>query len=161
MRYNGWLVVLATSLFASTALGFHMRPPRAAWGVARTRHSSKLSTLPRSRRAAAGPVAVESTDAGLVEVVDETGLPHAAVSDWVVFSDLHVSERSLGTCLEALAMVHDSAARRDAGIIFLGDWWHVRGALPVGALNAVMEALSTWTQPVIMLPGNHDQVCYY
>ena len=45
-----------------------------------------------------------------------------------------------------------------AGIIFLGDFWHVRGSLSVELLNRVLKCLKEWTQPVIMIPGNHDQV---
>ena len=44
------------------------------------------------------------------------------------------------------------------GIVFLGDFWHIRGALNVEILNRVMKCLQKWTQPVIMIPGNHDQV---
>ena len=44
-----------------------------------------------------------------------------------------------------------------AGIIFLGDFWHVRGSLSVELLNRVLKCLKEWTQPVIMIPGNHDQ----
>ena len=39
-----------------------------------------------------------------------------------------------------------------------GDFWHVRGALCVDLLNRVLASLKQWTQPVIMIPGNHDQV---
>ena len=47
---------------------------------------------------------------------------------------------------------------RDAGIIFLGDFWHVRGSLEVELLNRVLQSLRQWTVPVVMIPGNHDQV---
>lgn len=43
-----------------------------------------------------------------------------------------------------------------------GDWWETRGTLPVEPLNAVLDELSTWTEaglPMLMLVGNHDQVC--
>lgn len=40
-----------------------------------------------------------------------------------------------------------------------GDFWHVRGALPVHPLNAVIEELQQWDDfPFLMIPGNHDQV---
>jgi hypothetical protein len=39
---------------------------------------------------------------------------------WLAFSDLHVSHRTLGTCLQVLESVHEEAARRGAGILFLG-----------------------------------------
>lgn len=41
---------------------------------------------------------------------------------------------------------------------YTGDWWHIRAALPVEPLNAAIELLSKWTQPTLMLVGNHDQV---
>ena len=77
---------------------------------------------------------------------------------WVIFSDLHVKSSSIDSCEEVLAAVHSEAKKRHAGIIFLGDFWHVRGALSVDLLNRVLRALQMWTQPVIMIPGNHDQV---
>lgn len=61
-------------------------------------------------------------------------------------------------CVEVLRRVHSEAVARDAGILFLGDFWHVRGALPVEPLNAALHEMRAWTQPTVMLPGNHDQV---
>jgi len=53
-----------------------------------------------------------------------------------------------------------AAARRTphTGVLFLGDFWHARGALPVTLLNSVLEVLGDWDVPLLMLPGNHDQV---
>ena len=39
-----------------------------------------------------------------------------------------------------------------------GDFWHVRGSLPVQPLNAVLQEFKSWKQPTLMLVGNHDQV---
>jgi calcineurin-like phosphoesterase family protein len=50
---------------------------------------------------------------------------------------------------------------RKAGIIFLGDFWHSRGALPVELLNMAILQLQTWKCPAIFIPGNHDQVGRY
>jgi hypothetical protein len=83
---------------------------------------------------------------------------HSQVRDWVLFSDLHVKSSSIETCEEVLDLVHAAAVERNAGIVFLGDFWHVRGALNVELLNRVLKCLGRWTQPVIMIPGNHDQV---
>lgn len=101
------------------------------------------------------------------------------VNGWVVFSDLHVSTRTLPVCLEVLRRVHREATERNAGvefgfwpktpllpetrlfppgILFLGDFWHERGSLPVLPLNAVLGELASWTQPALFLVGNHDQV---
>ncbi|BBN06555.1 hypothetical protein MPTK1_3g22150 [Marchantia polymorpha subsp. ruderalis] len=82
----------------------------------------------------------------------------SGVKEWVVFSDLHVSRRTLDSCLQTLKAVHAEASSRDAGIIFLGDFWHARGALPVELLNVVVTELAKWSRPAIFIPGNHDQV---
>ncbi|GJP35138.1 hypothetical protein CLOM_g19653, partial [Closterium sp. NIES-68] len=81
------------------------------------------------------------------------------VQQWVLFSDLHVSRRNAELCAALLKHVHGLAKDRAAGVVFLGDFWHVRGSLPVEALNAVMGVMGPhcWTQPTIMIPGNHDQ----
>ncbi|KAJ7549384.1 hypothetical protein O6H91_07G051300 [Diphasiastrum complanatum] len=86
--------------------------------------------------------------------------PWTKAKTWVVFSDLHFSRRTCDTCLEVLQSVHAEANARDAGIIFLGDFWHSRGALPVELLNMVIAELRTWCCPAIFIPGNHDQVSF-
>ncbi|CAI5980936.1 unnamed protein product [Closterium sp. NIES-64] len=95
-------------------------------------------------------------------VFDPPALPAAfeGVQRWVVFSDLHVSRRNAELCAALLTHVHQLAKDRAAGVVCLGDFWHVRGSLPVEALNAVMHAMgpAVWTQPTLMIPGNHDQV---
>jgi DNA repair exonuclease SbcCD nuclease subunit len=80
------------------------------------------------------------------------------ITQWVVFSDLHVRRSSVSTCLEVLAKVHEEAARRGAGVLFLGDFWHERGNIPVQPLSEIMAAFNSWRQPMLMLVGNHDQV---
>jgi DNA repair exonuclease SbcCD nuclease subunit len=76
----------------------------------------------------------------------------------VAFTDLHCSPASLNTCLEVLEEVHRVALERNAGVLFLGDFWHHRGTLRVDCLNAVLEHFRSWEVPMIMIPGNHDQV---
>ncbi|KAL9184023.1 hypothetical protein ACHAXT_002109 [Thalassiosira profunda] len=83
---------------------------------------------------------------------------HSHCTKWVIFSDLHVMPSTLPTCLKVLDAVHDAALRRDAGILFLGDFWHHRGFVRVDCLNAVLEAMGRWTVPSILIPGNHDQI---
>ena len=83
---------------------------------------------------------------------------HERVKRWILFSDLHVKLSSIETCEKVLDIVNIEACRREAGVIFLGDFWHVRGALNVALLNRVMRSLRKWEVPVIMIPGNHDQV---
>ncbi|CAM9325553.1 unnamed protein product, partial [Ectocarpus sp. 12 AP-2014] len=115
-------------------------------------------------------VSPPSATAALVEKASETataavfnmsadGLAHAEMKEWLVFSDLHVSPASLAVSLEVLDRVNEEAMKRSAcGIAFLGDFWHARGSLKVDLLVPVMERLATWTRPVVMIPGNHDQV---
>ena len=83
---------------------------------------------------------------------------HTKTTRWILFSDLHVKLSSIETCEEVLDIVYEEASKRDAGIVFLGDFWHVRGALNVELLNRVLKSLEKWRCPVIMIPGNHDQV---
>lgn len=45
------------------------------------------------------------------------------------------------------------------GTPLVGDFWEERAVLPVEALNRVLEEVSLWCRPTIMLVGNHDQVC--
>ncbi|KAK9914871.1 hypothetical protein WJX75_001641 [Coccomyxa subellipsoidea] len=79
------------------------------------------------------------------------------VKRWVVFSDLHVSHKTVDIACQVLRRVRKEAEARDAGVLFLGDFWHVRGSLPVGPLNRVLEEFRQWRQPTLMLVGNHDQ----
>ncbi len=80
------------------------------------------------------------------------------VKKWVTFTDLHCAPATLTTCINVLSAVHAKAKRENAGVLFLGDFWHHRGTVRVDCLNAVLNALSEWEVPMIMLPGNHDQV---
>ncbi len=84
--------------------------------------------------------------------------PHQSSNRWIFFSDLHVRPSSIDTCEQVLNMVHKEAISKSAGIVFLGDFWHTRGVLSVDMLNRILKCLRSWTQPVIMIPGNHDQV---
>ena len=43
------------------------------------------------------------------------------VSKWIVFTDLHVSPRTLDVCLNVLRRVKQEAKAQDAGIVFLGE----------------------------------------
>ena len=70
---------------------------------------------------------------------------------WVMFTDLHVSPTSLNTCMNVLRRVHEVAKEQDAGILFLGDFWHHRGTVRVDCLNAVLNELSDWEVPMIMV----------
>ncbi len=47
---------------------------------------------------------------------------------------------------------------RNVGVLFLGDFWHHRAMIRVDLLNNVLQELSSWQVPLIMIPGNHDQV---
>lgn len=85
---------------------------------------------------------------------------HSQYTQWLIFSDLHVMPSTLSTCLQVLNTIHDTALQQNTntGILFLGDFWHHRGFVRVDCLNAVLETMSKWTVPCIMIPGNHDQI---
>ncbi|CAM9204630.1 unnamed protein product, partial [Laminaria digitata] len=94
-----------------------------------------------------------------IHAMSAEGLAHAEMKEWMVFSDLHVSPSSLDVTLQVLDRVNTEAMKRPAcGIAFLGDFWHARGSLKVDLLVPIMNRLATWTRPVVMIPGNHDQV---
>ena len=65
---------------------------------------------------------------------DALGPDHARCRRWVVFSDLHLNRKTSEVCVDVLRAVHREALARDAGILFLGDFWHARGAIPVEPL---------------------------
>jgi DNA repair exonuclease SbcCD nuclease subunit len=92
------------------------------------------------------------------ETLRQVASCHSRCNRWLIFSDLHVAPSTLPTCLEVLDVVHETAVRSDAGIIFLGDFWHHRGFVRVDCLNAVLRAMGAWRVPSIMIPGNHDQI---
>lgn len=83
---------------------------------------------------------------------------HLSFTKWVVFTDLHCAPSTLETSLQVLDCVQQLALERNAGVLFLGDFWHHRGTLRVDCLNAVLDHLSSWTVPMVLIPGNHDQV---
>jgi predicted MPP superfamily phosphohydrolase len=89
---------------------------------------------------------------------DALGPDHARCRRWVVFSDLHLNRKTSEVCVDVLRAVHREALARDAGILFLGDFWHARGAIPVEPLIEALDAVREWTVPCVMIPGNHDQV---
>jgi ribosomal protein L21E len=96
----------------------------------------------------------------------------ATYKKWVVFTDLHCSAATLPTCLDVLDQVHHAAVNLNvngvgvnaegenekAGVLFLGDFWHHRGSVRFDCLNAILDKFSKWTVPLIMIPGNHDQI---
>lgn len=146
---------LSTSLFATGGLRNKVTSLVSSSGKKKAvTKSTKASGV---RKASTSTViAAESVD---VPLVDAPAL-HKSVSSWVVFSDLHVKPQSIDTCQRVLHKVHEEAVTRQAGIVFLGDFWHVRGALQVELLNRILMSLRSWNSdiPVIMIPGNHDQV---
>ncbi|KAL1503956.1 hypothetical protein AB1Y20_010374 [Prymnesium parvum] len=81
-------------------------------------------------------------------------------SRWVVFSDLHVREDTLPACLAILSQAAAAARERQAGVAFLGDFWHSGATLSTRQLNQVLAALLSWGDgiPLVMIAGNHDQV---
>ena len=88
----------------------------------------------------------------------QTCAHHASIRQWVMFTDLHCAPSTLDTCLQVLQKVHSEAMKCNAGILFLGDFWHHRATIRIDVLNAVLEEFKTWQVPMIMIPGNHDQV---
>ncbi|KAG5184331.1 hypothetical protein JKP88DRAFT_262844 [Tribonema minus] len=147
----------ADSASDGTATTAHVSSSGAAEDNTTTRRSSTRRKPPSTTTAAPLPPPAPPDTPALVTLDDPT-LPHRAVTQWVVFSDLHVGVGSLSVCMEVLDRVRAEAeARPGAGVLFLGDFWHLRGTLRVDLLNAVLARLAAWRAPVVLLPGNHDQ----
>ena len=82
----------------------------------------KAKRKPRSHVVAVGPSSLD-LDSGAPS--PEIATVWTSVREWVVFSDLHVSAKTVGVALEVLRTVHAEAVRRDAGILFLGAQWNL------------------------------------
>ena len=95
-----------------------------------------------------------------LETIQQVTNCHSQYHRWLLFSDLHVMPSTLSTCITVLDTVHEIALKQNSGIIFLGDFWHHRGFVQVNCLNAILASMSNWKVPIIMIPGNHDQVDY-
>ncbi|CAM6128294.1 unnamed protein product [Calypogeia fissa] len=154
-RYGGGRQLIATISTACSELEMPMP----------TKEVPKKKPGPKVRKRAVklqSPGPPPFDDAQQSSALQQVTVPDAAVwskvETWVVFSDLHFSRRTRDTCLQVLEAVHNEAYTRKAGIIFLGDFWHARGALPVELLNIVVAELAKWTCPAVFIPGNHDQV---
>jgi UDP-2,3-diacylglucosamine pyrophosphatase LpxH len=79
----------------------------------------------------------------------------------ILFSDLHLKPESADVCFEVLDAVCALACASDRQVAFLGDFWHVRYALPVDLLNCVSDEMARWQLEGVeahLLPGNHDQI---
>lgn len=79
-----------------------------------------------------------------------------------VFSDLHVRADNTETTLGVVRAMREEALALGASAVgFLGDFFHVRGLMPVTLQNAVVDELDAWARAglrLIVLTGNHDQV---
>lgn len=78
----------------------------------------------------------------------------------LLFSDLHLSQKTFQTSLQVLRRIHAEAIQRNVSIGFLGDFFdHVynKGTLQVDILNELLRFFENeWSVPMIMIPGNHD-----
>ena len=77
------------------------------------------------------------------ETIQQAMMCHSKCRKWLVFSDLHVMPSTLSTCIRVLNEVHVTAQRLDAGILFLGDFWHHRGVVRVSAARPLTFHISS------------------
>lgn len=79
-----------------------------------------------------------------------------------LFSDLHVRADNTETTIGIVRAMREEAIALGARTVgFLGDFYHVRGLMPVTLQNAVVDELDAWARAgrrLIVIPGNHDQV---
>lgn len=86
------------------------------------RCKSELTTLATVRRNAADMAAAGRTPVNELATGDckLKGKRWDKVDKWVMFSDLHVSVKTLDVCIRVLQKIKREAAARKAGILFLG-----------------------------------------
>lgn len=80
---------------------------------------------------------------------------------FILFTDLHVSAKTLDRALALLAYVRGCAIENEAHVVCLGDFWDQRASLNVRQLDAVQREFEAWRAAgvhLILIPGNHDQV---
>jgi len=71
------------------------------------------------------PSTMRNTTAVAAAATTPKGKRWETVKEWVMFSDLHVSVKSLDVCVSVLRKVKKEAAARKAGILFLGQYMNV------------------------------------
>lgn len=81
----------------------------------------------------------------------------------IIFSDLHLEEKSKAVALDVLRRVPAVCkARNDDHVAMLGDFWNVRHTLPVKLLIEARDIMQSWFENGVsrfdVLVGNHDQV---
>jgi DNA repair exonuclease SbcCD nuclease subunit len=79
----------------------------------------------------------------------------------ILFSDLHLTEKTEETCWLVLDRVCQLALDDDKRIVFLGDFFEVRERISVKMVNRVLDIFAGWREKGLtldMVPGNHDQV---
>jgi len=80
---------------------------------------------------------------------------------FILFTDLHVSAKTLDRALALLSYVRECAVANEAHVVCLGDFWDQRSTLNVRQLDAVQREFEQWGKAgvhLVMIPGNHDQV---
>ncbi|KAN0035180.1 hypothetical protein ACTA71_004441 [Dictyostelium dimigraforme] len=89
----------------------------------------------------------------------------------LLFTDLHVSSKSLDRTLDVLKKVRELSCLETiknidsivgpTPVIFLGDFWHQRNILHVRHIDQLLKEFEEWKKcniDTIFIPGNHDQV---
>lgn len=98
-----------------------------------------------------------------VPAASKLGLPDMKPAEWrfVVFTDLHVSGKTIDRALALLDAVRETAKHYQCPVVCLGDFWDQRAALAVRHLDLVQREFEKWGAEgvkLIIVPGNHDQV---
>ncbi|GAM23608.1 hypothetical protein SAMD00019534_067830 [Acytostelium subglobosum LB1] len=79
----------------------------------------------------------------------------------LLFTDLHVSTKTLDRTLSVLEAVRKRAVSERCPVVFLGDFWHQRNILHVRHIDRLLQEFDEWRRDgvqAVFIPGNHDQV---
>lgn len=83
------------------------------------------------------------------------------VWSFIAFTDIHVKADTIERVLEVLKRVRGLCVEHNASAVFLGDFWDVRGVLPVRQMDQLATEFDRWHAQNLRfyaIPGNHDQV---
>ena len=83
---------------------------------------------------------------------------------YVLFSDLHLSQKNLTPALRVLTQIFDYAKECSAQILFLGDFFHAKGRSDGKVhLEPILDVIKLFKKyqsrdglDMLMIPGNHD-----
>lgn len=104
-----------------------LEPPAATTGSTPAKPAPRKRGRKKKAEQEVQPAVSSNEEAPVLPVVDlaasvPQGGEWGSVKRWVVFSDLHVSHKTVDVACQVLRRVREEAVARDAGVLFLGKY---------------------------------------